>query len=141
VESQFGHGDVEAVPRAHPQFFLVRLRSVTRALQRLPRYESILVFVVPAVDLRLPLAFLGLVSPRRAPGRLLVERVRSGRSAAGRPERRSGSPGVERARRFPVVRVGERGSGRPRALEGAQRHSFLQRGGHFVQIFKVLGQP
>lgn len=65
---------------------------------------------------------------------------------------------VQHVYRFIVVSVRERGGGRrrgghSRTLEGAQRvapsvcfgavqrDSFLQRGGHLVQFFKVLGQP
>ena len=106
---------------------------------------------------------------RRLPGTALrcFEQVGLGRRAlgargagAGRPQRDAGLSSVEHVQRFIVFSVRERGSGRggrgpPRALEGAQRvapavrcrsrvvqrYSLLQRGGHFVQFFKVLGQP
>lgn len=143
-ESEFGHGYVAAVPRAHPQLLLVGLRPVAGTLQRRPHHQSFVV-VVLAVHPRLSLATLRrFASVCRGSARHRCLQFGLGRrslaaaaaGAAARAQRNAGlSRPVGTVRRLIIVRVSERGGGsggggggrggggggsRPRTLEGAQ---------------------
>lgn len=141
-ESEFGHGYVAAVPRAHPQLLLVGLRPVAGTLQRRLHHQSFVV-VVLAVHPRLSLATLrhfASVCCGSARHRCLQFglgcRGLAAAAAAGaatRAQRNAGlSSPVATVRRLIIVRVSERGGGggggrggggggsRPRTLEGAQ---------------------
>lgn len=138
-ESEFGHGYVAAVPRAHPQLLLVGLRPVAGTLQRRPHHQSFVV-VILAVHPRLSLATLrhfasvccGSARHRCLQFGLGRRSLAAAAGAAARAQRNAGlSSPVATVRRLIIVRVSERGGGggggggrgggsRPQTLEGAQ---------------------
>lgn len=155
-QSEFGHGDVQVVPGAHPELLLVRLRPVAWTLQRPPPGLAVAAAVHPGLPLSVRLLLpLGVALRRLGAALHRPQVVGLGRRAlaasvasAARPQGGAGLPGHQH------LAAGGRHRGRGGRLEGAQRgvradvrpgavqrDPLLQRGGHFVQFFKVLGQP
>lgn len=157
-QSQLGHGYVEVVPRTHPQFIFVWLRSVTGAPQGAPQNQPLVIIGGTAIilwlshplplwrALRLLCGHLGLSEQLWFGGGAL-----RARAAAGAGGRHGGLLRADSSQCFiPVFRCywgsrswtlegvqGLEGSLRCGAVQG---DPFLQSGGQFVKFFKVLGQ-
>lgn len=155
-QSEFGHGYVEVVPRAHPQFLLVWLRSVTGAPEGAPHNQPLVIIGGTAISLwpsLLPSLWRAL--PLLCGHLRRSERVQLCRRALGACATAAAAAG---GRHVGLMRAdssqwfipvgsgswtleGAEGVAASRCCGAVQRDPFLQRGGHFVEFFKVLDQP